>query len=139
MFTLKKNDAPKNYTTWLSAKLLIGGEYSLMEDKISIGALSKTYFVRKATREEFVLSANFRPIEYFSGTFTYNLFDGWNNIGIGLNGNAGPINLFAAIDHIPLRYASVSGHKVPCYVRDTRVTLGMGVIIGYRKGNRYRY
>ena len=136
---LKKNEDPKNYTTWLSAKLLIGGEYSLMEDKISIGALSKTYFVRKATREEFVLSANFRPIEYFSGTFTYNLFDGWNNIGIGVNGNAGPINLYAAIDHIPLRYASLSGHKVPCYVRDTRVTLGMGVIIGYRKGNRYRY
>lgn len=136
---LKKNDAPKNYTTWLSAKLLVGGEYSLMDDRLSIGALSKTYFVRKATREEFVLSANFRPIEFFSGTFTYSLFDGWNNIGIGVNGNAGPINLYAAIDHIPLRYASLSGHKVPCYVRDTRVTLGMGVVIGYKKGNRYRY
>ena len=134
---LKKNDDPKHYTTWLSTKLLVAGEYSLMNDKISIGALSKTYFSRKATREEFILSANFRPIEYFSGTFTYNLFDGWNNIGIGLTGNAGPINLYAAIDHIPLRYASMSGHKIPCYVRDTRITLGMGVIIGYKRNSRF--
>lgn len=134
---LKKNDNPKNYTTWLSTKLLLAGEYSFMDDMLSIGALSKTYFVRKATREEFVLSANFRPIEFFSGTFTYTLFDGWNNIGIGLNGNAGPINLYAAIDHIPLRYAHLSGHKIPCYVRDTRVTLGMGVVIGYKRDNRF--
>ena len=134
---LKKNEDPKNYTTWLSAKLLLAGEYSLMDDMFSIGALSKTYFVRKATREELVLSANFRPIEFFSGTFTYTLFDGWNNIGIGLNGNAGPINLYAAIDHIPLRYAHMSGHKIPCYVRDTRVTLGMGVVIGYKRDNRF--
>lgn len=136
---LKKNEKPNHYTAWLSAKVLVGGEYSFMDDKISIGALSKTFFQRKATREEFILSANFRPIEYFSGTFTYNLFDGWNNIGIGLNANAGPINLFAAIDHIPLRYASMSGHKIPCYVRNTRVTLGMGVIIGFKKNNNYHF
>lgn len=135
---LKKNEDPDNYTTWLSAKLLLGGEYSFLDDKLSVGALSKTYFQRKATREEFILSANYRPIEHFSGTFTYNLFDGWNNIGIGLNGNAGPINLYAAIDHIPLRYAAVSGHKVPCCVRDTRVTFGMGVVIGYKKDNGHQ-
>ena len=134
---LKKNEHPENYTTWLSAKLLLAGEYAFMDDKFSVGALSKTYILRKATREELVLSANFRPIEHFSGTFTYTLFNGWNNIGIGLNGNAGPINLYAAIDHIPLRYASMDGHKVPCYVRDTKVTLGMGVVIGYKKNNRF--
>lgn len=136
---LKKNEDPNNYTTWLPIKMLLGGEYSFMNDMFSIGALSKTYFQRKTTREEFVLSANFRPIEHFSGTFTYTLFDGWNNIGIGLTGNAGPINLYAAIDHIPLRYATMSGHKIPCYVRDTRVTLGMGVVIGYKKNNRYHF
>lgn len=135
---LKKNEDPDNYTTWLSAKLLLGGEYSFLDDKLSVGALSKTHFQRKATREEFILSANYRPIEHFSGTFTYNLFDGWNNIGIGLNGNAGPINLYAAVDHIPLRYANVSGHKVPCQIRDTRVTLGMGVVIGYKKSEGRR-
>lgn len=134
---LKKNEHPENYTTWLSAKLLLAGEYAFMDDKFSVGALSKTYILRKATREELVLSANFRPIEHFSGTFTYTLFNGWNNIGIGLNGNAGPINLYAAIDHIPLRYASMDGHKVPCYVRDTKVTLGMGVVIGYKRNNRF--
>lgn len=136
---LKKNENPDAYASWLTAKLLIGGEISLLDDMLSVGVLSKTYIQRKATREEFILAGNIRVNKHLSGTLTYNLFDGWNNIGLGLNGNIGPINLFAAVDHLPLRYARMAGHKVPCYVRDTRLMVGMGVVIGYKDhGTRSR-
>lgn len=135
---LTKNQNPEKYTSWLTAKLLVGGEVSLLEDMLSIGVLSKTHLQKNLVREELLLSGNVRVNEHFSGTFTYNFFDGWNNIGIGLNGNIGPINLFAAMDHIPLRYAKISGHKIPCYVRDTRLSVGLGVVIGYQKDSKWR-
>lgn len=130
---LGKNDHPASYTTWLNAKLLVGGEVTLLDDHLSVGILSQTHLQKHLVREEVVLAGNVRVNPYFSGTLTYSFFNGWNNIGLALNGNAGPINLYAAIDHIPLRFANIEGHKVPCYIRDMRVSAGLGVVIGYKR------
>lgn len=136
---LKVNENPEKYTNWLCAKLFVGGEYTFLDGLLSAGLLSKTYIKRKSAREELIIAGGVRPNSHFSGTFNYSFFNGWNNIGLGLNCNAGPINIFAAMDHIPLRYAKMSGAKVPCYLRDTKVTFGLGVVIGYNKEDKNNY
>ncbi len=136
---VKVNDSPSAYNTSLCAKIHVGAEYSFLNDKIGLGALSKTNIYHRTVWEEFMLSANVRPFRWASLSVTYNMFDGqWNNLGAGLNFNMGPVNLNVAVDNIPFKYGKTNGVLHPIDKRNVRAMLGMGFVFGFKESKRKR-
>lgn len=132
MFKVDRN--PSSYKTWLTAKALVGAEYSILKDKIGFGLLSKTYFRPSNVSEELMISANFRPADAFSASLTYSLLDGrFSNLGCGMNFNLGPVNLFFAMDNIPLKYAKSEDILIPSQTKQADLSVGLNLIFGYRK------
>lgn len=133
----KINDNPDKYSSALATKLNVGAEYSLWEDRVGFGFLSTTYFFRRTAWEEFVLSTNFRPCRFVSLSLSYNMFDGeWNNLNAGMNLNLGPVNLYASLDHIPLKYAKIEDYKIPSNTRFMRANVGLAFLFGTRKRDK---
>ena len=123
---------PSSYSTWLNSKFLLGGEYSLWNDRLGLGLLAKGQFYRGKLYGNGTASVNFRPWKQLSATVAYGLFDGeWNNLGAGLNLNAGPVNLFCSVDNIPFRYAKGDGALIPSNTEKVQVSLGMNLFFGY--------
>lgn len=120
---------PKPYTTSLCAKLNVGAEYSLFNNKLGLGFLSKTFFYQRTAWEQLILSANYRPSRWVSLTATYGIFDGeWNNIGLGANFNLGPVNLNFAVDNIPVRYGVSGEYTYPSNTRNIRAMAGLAFV-----------
>jgi len=118
----------KTYTTWLPAKVMLGAEYGLMENKITFGLLSKTTVVNKRLYEEITTSANFLPTDKFNASISYSCMNGrLSNFGLGIGGCAGPINLYLAGDYIPLRY---SRQFFPTHTQ--QFNLKFGIVLNFR-------
>jgi len=123
-----KLSSKKRYTSSIAPKLYLGGEYSLWEDRLGLGLVSKTTFYNRNPKEEFFASANFRPFKRFSTTLTYSMFDGkWTNVGLGLNFVLGVINFYAAVDNISLKYAKVDDYIIPSNTNFFRFNFGLGL------------
>lgn len=124
--------SPEAYASWLAPRMYLGGEYSLWKDRLGLGLLMRSQLYRGHLYGDGVASVNFRPWRQLSATVTYGLFDGeWNNLGAGLNFNAGPINLFCAVDNIPFKYAKDDEILIPSNLENFRVSLGMNLYFGY--------
>ncbi|MBQ0029717.1 MAG: OmpA family protein [Bacteroidales bacterium] len=129
MFEQKKK--AKSYTSLLTAKVNLGAEYSVWEDRLGFGVLSKTYINQGYLDEDFRISANFRPFKTISLSASYGMFDGaWNSIGLGMNLNAGPVNLYWMIDHTPLHFAESKDYAIPSKARFLQASLGLNFIFG---------
>ncbi len=126
------DNSPAAYNTWLNTKFLLGGEYTFWNDRLGLGLLAKGQFYRGKLYGNGTASVNFRPWKQLSATVTYGMFDGeWNNLGAGLNLNAGPVNLFCAVDNIPFKYAKSDGALIPSNTESVQVSLGMNLYFGY--------
>ena len=129
MFVLEKN--PSAYSTCLTTKVHAGVEYSILDDKIGFGLLSKTYITKSKMFEELVLSSNFRPFYPLSVSVSYSLLNGrWSNLGFGMNLNAGPFNLFMCADNIPLKYGRGKDFTIPTNTKSTNFSFGINFIFG---------
>lgn len=133
-YMFKHNQDPEKYTTMLTPKVVLGGDYSLIEDKLGVGALSKTYFFRKNVYEEFLLAAHYKPIEQVEAALTYNMFDGeWNNIGFLLNFNFGHVNFYCGADNIAFNFAKSSPFLIPSTSQRTGAVVGVNLLFGNSK------
>lgn len=127
MYVIDENDG---YNSMLTAKALVGVEYSFLKNKMSVGALSKTYFLQGCASEEFMLAYNFRPSRVFSASASYTVTNAmFSNLGLGMNFNFGPINLFMAMDQIPLRYAKGDDIIIPTRTRAFNFAMGANISI----------
>lgn len=98
--------------TGLRTKLNIGGEVSLLNDKIALGLFSKTAFQHTYIDQEFTLGAGWRPSSWFNFATSYSLLNGqFSNIGLGIGLNFSVINLTLAADYIPLYYEQ--SYRIP--------------------------
>lgn len=130
MFNVDHN--PSSYTTWLNTKFLLGGEYTFWNDRLGLGLLAKGQFYRGKLYGNGTASVNFRPWKQLSATVAYGLFDGeWNNLGAGLNLNAGPVNFYCSVDNIPFKFAKSDGALIPSNTESMLVSLGMNLYFGY--------
>ncbi len=121
-----------SYSTKLTPKLFIGGEYSFLQDKISVGLLSKMYMGKCRTREEFSVFGNFRPHRFVDLSVGYDFVTGAaHNLAFGANFNLGPINLFLAADQVPLKWKG----GLPVHTMGTHVSTGMNLLFGWTKGD----
>lgn len=94
----------KSYSTALSPKLNIGAEYAFLDNRLSLGLLSRTMFQKKALYQELTGSVNLRPINWFNMALSYSVLNGrFSNIGAGLGVRVGFINYFMNADYIPVR------------------------------------
>lgn len=136
-------DDSESFNTMLTAKALFGLEYCFMRNKMSVGALSKTYFLRGTAAEDMMLAYNYRPNRIVSASVSYTLTNAeFSNLGLGLNFNFGPVNWFLAMDQIPLRYAKGDGIMVPTRTRGANFAMGLNFLIRDKEReerNRLRY
>ncbi|MDR1859946.1 MAG: DUF5723 family protein [Bacteroidales bacterium] len=102
---LQRGDG-KSYSSSLSTRLNIGGEYCLLNDKLGVGMLITTLFANKSAYADVTASANFRPLKWLAPTLNATLHNGkFPTIGIGVHSQLGFYSLFFAVDRIPLRYS----------------------------------
>lgn len=59
------------YTTKLSSTFLAAGEYTLMDDKLSLGAMYSVYFVHPKTLNELTFSATIHPKSWCDAALSY--------------------------------------------------------------------
>jgi len=111
---------PKSRTTSLATTLVLGGEYSFMQNKLSAGLLSVTRFGKIRTLSELTLSANYRPKKWLETTFSYSVIQsGFKTFGLGVK--VGPV--FLATDYMYLGKKS----------KNASVYLGISVPLGKKK------
>lgn len=134
----------KPYSSAVRPKLNIGAEYAFLNDKMSVGLLSRTIFQRRSLYQELTTSFNVRPISGFNASLSYSLVNGrWSNIGVGVGTRLWIFNAFAAVDYMPLRYAKytmdesfpIIGNVIPIPYNNDRVnfTFGANIVFGYRQ------
>lgn len=80
---LQTGDATKSRTTSLASTLVLGGEYSFLNNKLSAGVLSTTRFGSLRTISELTLSANYRPKTWLNTTLSYSMIQsGGKSVGL---------------------------------------------------------
>ena len=133
-------NSAKAYNTYLSPKLNAGAEFGVLDNRISLGVLSRTIYQREELFEELTAAVNLRPANWFNLAFSYSLTNGrWSNLGAGLGMRVGFINFFATADYIPMNYAyfptsfinqptlPVIGDRIPFPYKTDRFNVAFGV------------
>ncbi len=127
---------PSNYTTKLNPKIYFGGEYALLNDRIGLGAFSKTMFLADKMTEEFVMSANLRLLKQLSFGMAYTFSNFTDpDLGLGVNITLGGFNLYASFDNF-----FVNGIDKPFKFKtdkpaQVRVSCGIAITIKNKKEN----
>ncbi len=94
----------KGFSTGLGPKLYLGAKYNV-NHYFSIGALSRTIFVKNNFRQEFNVSANLNLYHVLTTTINYTVaINGANTIGFGLALRGGPLQFYIAMDYLPYSY-----------------------------------
>ncbi len=119
----------------LNTKIYLGASWEPIKI-VGFGFLSKTTFAHKKAWQEFSASVNFHPIRLLSINGMYSMMDGsWHALGLGVNINLGPLNVFAACDNIPVHYGTSKDNDYifPDKLTSTRFNVGLGLIIGSKE------
>jgi len=120
----------------LNTKIYAGASWEPIRF-LGLGFLSKTTFASSKVSQEFSASANLRLFRILSLNGMYSMMDGtWHAVGIGVNLNLGPINIFTACDNIPLHYGKNIGKDefiFPDKLTSTRYNFGLGLVFGSKE------
>ncbi len=94
------NDGNEKFTTWLNTNIFIGGSYEVIKG-INIGVLSKTLFYNKKLHQGLILSANFQPTKWFSGSLSYSMINrSYANFGMGLGIKLANAQIYMLTDYL---------------------------------------
>lgn len=89
-----------SYTTKLSTQIYLGGNYHLTE-KINAGILFYGQIFDKAIHPGVALSYNQKVGRWLNFSATYSIYNrSYNNVGLGLALNAGPVQLYVVSDNV---------------------------------------
>ena len=117
-----QNNQEAKSTRSLTTTLNVGGEYSLLSNKISFGLLSSTRFGLPTVWTELMASANFRPVRWFNATINGSFSNIGQSMGVLLNFNPKGFNFYIGSDYIPFRY---SKEGIPLYHAKANITMGI--------------
>jgi len=124
----------KAYTTFTSPKLNVGVEYSFLQNKLSLGLLSRTIKHQNNIFEEITGSVNGRPTNWFNMSLSYSVMNGrMSNIGAGLGLRTGFVSWTLAADYIPLYYVSSSNVMIPYNTKGLNFALGINFVFNTHK------
>lgn len=92
------------YTKMLLARIHLGGTYQVYEGKNSegkAGILLQSEIYNRRLRPSLTLSYNQSLGRWMNASVSYSMINrGFNNLGLGLSLNLGPVQLYAAVDNI---------------------------------------
>lgn len=125
-----RNETDARQTQSLSTTLNIGGEYSLLNNKISVGLLSSTRLGSKKKWSELMASANFRPVKWFQATVNGSVSNLGHSMGLLLNFNPRGFNFYIGSDYVPFKYAK---QGAPISTAKVDVVMGMTITFGHNK------
>jgi len=98
-----------SFTTATTAKINLGFEYGILNNKISFGLLSYSQLFNKTLTEELTVSVNTRPYNWLNASVSYSVLNGrMSSIGAGIGLKTGIFQWFAAADFIPFQKATLT-------------------------------
>jgi len=96
------------YTTFTTAKINLGFEYGILNNKINLGLLSYSQLFNNILNEELTCSVNARPYSWLNASVSYSVFNGrMSTLGVGLGLKTGIFQWFVAADFIPFQKATL--------------------------------
>jgi len=119
------NDKAGSYSRALPCKVYLGGSYKLNE-RVNVGAVSRTEIFDGKLRPSLSLSANTRVIRNFSASVSYSMVNNsYNNVGAGIAAKLGPFQIYAVSDNILAMN--------PNTAKTANLRFGMNMMFGCRK------
>ena len=128
------DDKNQKSAVFLSPKVHAGLEYSFPRDKVSLGLLTNIMFVNGDANPSLTFSSNFRPHRFVEWSLSYDFIkSNLANLGAGINLNLGPLNIFAAIDDVPLKWSDKTsdGTRIPRKTSQVRLSTGVNFLFGW--------
>lgn len=123
MLKMEAKDADKSRKSSLAATMVLGAEYGFFNNKLALGVLSTTRFVKPETLTEVTFSANYRPKSWFNVALSYSAIQSaGKSFGLGLK--VGPI--FVGTDYM---FLGKNSNSVNAFV-------GLSIPLGKRKVNK---
>ena len=119
------NDKAGSYSRALPTKVYLGGSYKL-NDRVNVGAVSRTEIFNGKLRPSLSLSANTRVIRNFSASLSYSMVNNsYNNIGAGIAAKLGPFQIYAVSDNLLAMN--------PNTAKTANLRFGLNMMFGCRK------
>ena len=87
-----KAEESKSRTTSLRTTMVLGAQYKLLEDKLTVGALSTTRFGEVNTQSELTLAGNYSFNRHIGIALSYSMIQSQGK-GLGLGFKLGPVTL----------------------------------------------
>jgi len=148
--SLNDTTTQKAFSSSLSPKINLSGEYGFFKNMLSVGLLSSTSIYNKSMYFSLTPSLNFHPANWLNLSLSYSLLNGRGaNIGAGLGLRFGMINTFITADYIPLNNAPLSNPlvlasslpvvgditltKVPARTDRLNVAFGFNIVFGNKQ------
>jgi len=131
----------KAYTTFIPTKLNLGAEYSIIDNFLSLGLLSRTIFYKKIITEEITASVNARPVNWLNATLSYSILGGQiKTLGAGLGIRSGFIHWFISGDYLAYQKANLSLKEfnpnnwdvnipIPYNTKNFNLSVGMNLVL----------
>lgn len=120
------------YTTYLQGKLYLGGQFFLGQ-RANISLLSRSELNRGRLREQVTLAINVFPIKMVAASLSYSIANRtYDNIGLGINWKAGPLNAYFISDFIPVMqyYDKDEPIVIPRHARTFNFRFGFNLVFG---------
>ena len=118
------------YNSYITPKINVGAEFAFLDNKLSLGVLSRTLLVNSTVNEEVTASVNGRPADWINLSLSYSVFNGkMSNIGAGLGLRTGFLHWFLSADYIPLDRTSIPSFSIPIPYNTKGINLGIGLTI----------
>ncbi|MEI8202718.1 MAG: DUF5723 family protein [Bacteroidota bacterium] len=120
-FDIKETN--QSYTSKINTKLYLAGFYNLTPKDI-FGVMLRNEFIPNTFKPSVTLSYNRDFGKNFGIAVTYSIHNHtYTNFGLGLNGNIGPIQLYAISDNL-------YGLIMPLDTKKTNITFGINLVFG---------
>lgn len=129
-----KDDGKSNsgYSKMLRMQMVMGLEYELMQNKLSVGALYTNRFGDYFNSTEFTASVNYRPCPWVSTSASYSFkHSKYDTFGFALHlAPTKGLNLFLASDYI---LPHVNSDFIPTTMKGINAQVGISIPIGGKK------
>lgn len=124
-FEIDENE--EGYTTPLTTRIYLGANYKLSEKTI-VGGIIQSEFFQGNIKPSFTVNANHKVFaKWLTVGASYTVINrSYNNLGIGLNINPGPVQFYVVSDN-------VLGAFRPQHARYAQVRFGINFIFGSQK------
>ena len=127
--TLKIDTVHHSYTTMLSTQIYLGANYAVTA-KSNAGFLFYSQVFDKAIHPGVALSYNQRLGRWLCASASYSIYNrSFNNVGLGLALNAGPVQLYIVSDN-------VLGAIFPQHTKNLHIHFGINLTFGRKASDK---